>query len=61
MIIAGGSCIAFHAFLMFVLVGEFYLWAEKRLFVVNFHNFLAQRSCEWSFAKELIVKNFPPV
>lgn len=60
MIIAGGSCIAFHAFLMFVLVGEFYLWAEKRLFVVNFHNFLAQRSCEWSFAKELIVKNFPP-
>lgn len=45
---------------MFVLVGELHLWAGKRLFVVNFHNFPAQRSCEWSFAKELIVKNFLP-
>lgn len=42
------SCLCFH------------LWAGKRLFVVNFHNFLAQRSSEWSFAKELIVKNFLP-
>lgn len=46
---------------MLLLVGEFYLWAGKRLFVVNFHNFPAQRSSEWSFARELIVEKLSAV
>lgn len=62
MIIAegGGAASRFMLFSCLCLSGSFTSGRKKRLFVVNFHNFLAQRSCEWSFAKELIVKNFPP-